>query len=253
MKKQVPRPERATCGSATDLLQARVPGSRRLGALVGAVLTVLMLLTVPVPDGFAFDPGKLNKISFENGTGTKIDLIFVTPADSKFWGPDLIGADYYLNVGETISYYVYYPDPSFGFDMKGTDDNRNSCDIRDFEVIDGKEVRVTLKSESFVTPAPDTTLATVHIENRTGHEILYLFVSPPDSKAWGVDLLDEETTVADGRSHSFVLSVGRERLVYNLMGVDENNDEYRFDIAIDANAKKTYTWAIEPRDLTPAK
>jgi hypothetical protein len=47
--------------------------------------------------------------------------------------------------------------------------------------------------------------------------IQYLFFSPSDSDAWGVDLLDEETTVADRDFHSFVLAGVTDKVKYNLM------------------------------------
>jgi hypothetical protein len=64
---------------------------------------------------------------------------------------------------------------------------------------------------------------------------------------------DEETTVAEGESHSFVLAVGKDKVKYNLIGVDENDDEYQFNMTIDPKAKKESTSAIEPGDLMKAE
>lgn len=217
------------------------------------VLAALALAAVSAAPVSAFDPDELNKITFENTTGSKIEMVFLSPADSKFWGPDIIGADYFLKDGESLGYYVHYPDTSFTFDIMATDDNGNEFEIRDFVMTDGKEATVALTPRSLNKAAPEFTLATVHIDNNTGHEIQYLFVSPSDSKAWGVDLLDEETTVADGDTHSFVLAVGKNKVKYNLMGVDENDDEYLFNITVDPKAKKEFTWAIEPSDLQKPK
>jgi hypothetical protein len=212
-------------------------------------LAALVLAAVSAATAFAFNPDELNKITFQNLTGTKIEMIFLSPGDSKFWGPDIIGADYYLKDGATLGYYVHYPDKSFKFDIMATDDQGNKFEVRDFALIDGKEASVKITKKSLSKEAPDFTLATVHIENATGHELQYLFVSPNDSDAWGVDLLDEETTVADGDQHSFVLAVGKDKVKYNLMAVDENNDEYKFNMTIDPTKKKEFTWSVEPGDL----
>jgi hypothetical protein len=59
--------------------------------------------------------------------------------------------------------------------------------------------------------------------------------------------------VADGDEHSFVLAVGKERVKYNLMAVDENDDVYKFNLTIDPKAKKEFTWSIDPTDLQKAK
>jgi hypothetical protein len=198
---------------------------------------------------FAFNPDELNKISFQNTTGGKIEMIFLSPGDSQYWGPDIVGADYFVKDGATISYYVHYPDKSFKFDIMATDESGNKFEVRDFQMTDGKEASVKITPKSLNSSAPAFTLATVHIENSTGHELEYLFVSPSDSDAWGVDLLDADSTVADGDSHSFVLAVGKEKLKYNLMAVDANNDEYKFNITIDPKAKKEFSWSVDPGDL----
>ena len=217
------------------------------------LLATVAFAAVSAASVFAFDPDELNKITFDNSTGSKIEMVFLSPADSKFWGPDIIGADYFLKNGASLGYFVHYPDATFKFDIMATDDDGNEFEVRDFVMTDGNEARVKLTPKSLNKTAPDFTRATVHIDNDTGHEIQYLFVSPSDSDAWGVDLLDEDTTVADGDSHSFVLAVGKDKVKYNLMGVDENNDEYQFNLTIDPRAKKEFTWAIEPDDLVKPK
>ena len=217
------------------------------------VLVAAFLAAVSAAAVFAFNPDELNKITFQNTTGGKIEMIFLSPGDSDYWGPDIIGADYFLKDGATLGYYVHYPDKSFKFDIMATDDNGNKFEVRDFVMTDGKEASVKITPKSLNASAPDFTLATVHIDNNTGHELQYLFVSPSDSDAWGVDLLDEETTVADGDTHSFVLAVGKEKVKYNLMAVDDNNDEYKFNITIDPKAQKEFTWSIDPGDLSKGK
>jgi hypothetical protein len=212
--------------------------------LAAAVVTVLAAASA-----FAFDPDELNRITFQNTTGGKIEMIFLSPGDSRFWGPDIVGADYYLKNGATIGYYVHYPEKSFMFDIMATDEKGNKFEVRDFVMTDGKEASVKLTPGSLKAAAPDFTLATVHIENNSGLEVQYLFVSPSDSNAWGVDLLDEETTIADGNEHSFVLAVGKDKVKYNLMAVDENGDEYQFNITVDPKARKEFTWSIDPGDI----
>ncbi len=217
------------------------------------VVAAAVIALVSAAAAFAFNPDELNKITFDNATGTKIEMIFLSPGDSNFWGPDIVGADYYLKDGASLGFFVHYPEKTFKFDIMATDDQGNKFEVRDFTLTDGKEAKVKLTSKNVNKEAPDFTLATVHIDNNTGHEIQYLFVSPNDSDAWGVDLLDEETTVADGDTHSFVLPVGKDKVKYNLMAVDENNDEYKFNMTIDPTTKKEFTWSIDPEDLDKGK
>jgi hypothetical protein len=214
----------------------------------------LLLAVLGAAAAFAFDPDELNKITIQNTTGTKIEMIFLSPGDSDYWGPDIIGADYVLKDGGSIGYYVHYPEKTFKFDIMATDDKGNKFEQRDLVVTDGKELTLKLTKKNLNAAAPDFTLATVHFANKTGHELQYLFVSPSDSDAWGVDLLDEETTLADGDTHSIVLPIGKNKVKYNLMAVDENNDEYSFNLTIDpSKASKVFNWSIEASDLSTGK
>ena len=46
------------------------------------VLALLLIVSVGVGMAFAIDPNDLNKVTFQNNTGTKIEMIFLSPADS---------------------------------------------------------------------------------------------------------------------------------------------------------------------------
>ena len=49
------------------------------------VLAAFLFAAVSAASVFAFDPDELNKITFVNDTGTKIEMIFLSPGDSKYW------------------------------------------------------------------------------------------------------------------------------------------------------------------------
>ena len=214
-----------------------------------AIIAAVVLVLIATASAFAFDPDELNKITFQNTTGTKIEMIFLSPGDSEFWGPDLIGADYVLKDGGSIGYYVHYPEASFKFDVLATDDQGNKFELRDLNLTDGKESIVKLTSKNLNDTSPDFTLFTLEVTNNTGYEIDYLFISPNDSDAWGADLLDEETTLADGDSHSIVIPVGKDKVKYNLMAADEYADEYSFDLTLDPKKGYELSVSIEESDL----
>jgi hypothetical protein len=217
-----------------------------------APLAAVLIATVFATTAFAFNPDELKRITFVNTTGTTIEMILVSPGDSRLWGPDIIGADYILKNGASISYYMHCQDKSLTFDVLAADDRGNKLEIRNVALADGNESTVALTAKR-MTRAPDYTPVAVRIDNSSGHEMQYLFVSPSDSAAWGVDLLDAETTLPPGGSYSFVLIAGREKVRYNVMGVDENNGEYQFAITIDPRASKEFAWAIEPGDRKKSK
>jgi len=213
------------------------------------VLAILLIVCVGVAAAFAIDPNDLNKVTFQNNTGTKIEMIFLSPGDSEFWGPDIIGADYVLKDGGTITYFVHAPESPFKFDIMATDDKGNKFELYDFSISSGKQSTVRLTSKNLNATAGSFTLETVNVTNNTGYEIEYLFVSPDDSDAWGADLLDSETTLADGDEHHIVIPVGTAKRTYNLLAYDENGDEYMFDVKIDPKKSDTVDVSIEESDM----
>jgi len=218
-----------------------------------ALLSGFVFAVFSAAAAFAFSPDELNKITFDNATGSTIEMIFLSPGDSKVWGPDVVGADYVLKHGASITYYMHYPGASFTFDILAVDDKGSTFDVRGLEIVDGTEARVTLTPTSPRKKASDPAVATVRIDNKTGHEIQYLFFSPSDSHAWGADILDEETIMTDGGSFNILLLMGSEKMKYSLLAVDENSGEYQFNVSIEPRARKELSIAIEPGDLKKAK
>ena len=216
------------------------------------MVMAVLFAALAAASAFAFDPSELNKITFENSTGTKIETIFLSPSDSEYWGPDIIGADFVVKDGGSLGYYIHYPEKTFKFDIMATDEAGHMFEVYNYVLTDGKESTITLTQKNLNSKAPEFTFATLKVTNNTVHELQYLFISPEDSDAWGVDLLDEESTLAAGDTHSIVIPIGKDKVTYNLMAADENNDEYVFDLTIDPAKGKDFTASIEAEDLKPA-
>jgi hypothetical protein len=198
---------------------------------------------------FAFDPDELNKITFVNSTGKAIETIFLSPSDSGEWGPDIMGADYKLLNGKSIGFYVHYPDATFQFDILARDEDGNSFELYDYKFTDGKPATIAFTKKNLNASAEDFTYITLFVENATDYEIQYLFISPADSDAWGVDLLDEDNVIAPGETASFIIPLGDSPVEFNVMGVDEDLAEYQFDLTLDPDEGEEQDVAIEPSDL----
>jgi hypothetical protein len=213
----------------------------------------ILLAASAAASAFAFDPSELNKITFQNSTGEKIETIFLSPSDSEYWGPDIIGADFVVKDGGSLGYYIHYPDKSFKFDIMATDEAGHMFEVYNYVLTDGKEATITLTQKNLNSKAPELTFATLKVRNNTDKEMQYLFISPSDSDAWGVDLLASESTLAAGDMHSIVIPIGKEKVTYNLMASDENDDEYVFDLTIDPAKGKEFDATIDAGDLKPAE
>jgi hypothetical protein len=217
------------------------------------MLMSVLFAVLAAAGALAFDPDELNKVTFQNSTGTKIETIFISPSDSEYWGPDIVGADFVVKDGGFIAYYIHYPEKTFKFDIMATDEAGHMFEVYNYVLTDGKEATITFTQKNLNSKAPEFTFATLKVKNNTDKEMQYLFISPSDSDAWGVDLLNSESTLAPGDTHSIVIPIGKEKVTYNLMASNENDDEYVFDLAMDPSKGKEFNAAIDPADLKPAE
>jgi hypothetical protein len=215
-----------------------------------AVLPGVLLAVLSAAAAFAFDPSELNKLTFVNSTGGEIQMIFLSPADSEFWGPDIIGADFVLEVGGSVGYYVHSPQELFSYDVLATDGKGNSFEMRDLKLTRGKKQTITLTAKDLTSKAPSFTLATLTVDNDTGAEIHYLFMSPADSDAWGADLLSGENTLEDGDSWSISVPVGKEKAPYNFFAEDDEGRAFFFSATLDPSRGTTFSVSIDRSDLS---
>ena len=96
----------------------------------------------------------------------------------------------------------------------------------------------------------DFTLAALTIQNDSGHDMQYLFLSPADSKAWGGELLEDQALAA-GDTRTVMVPVGKQSSAYNIMCADDNNDQYVSDVTIDPSQGAPCVVSIGPPDLRP--
>ncbi len=208
-----------------------------------AVIAWQLLLLAAV--AFGFDPGELNRVSFSNQTGYDIEYLFFSPADSDWWGPDILGSRRVLADGQIISFYVHYPEARNRFSVFAIDEAGDAYFLSEVEISDGQEALVEITLELYDPHGyDDLYFSELIITNATEADIWYLFLSPSDSTMWGVDILDDETIFARGDSFSILVPSGSDPVIYDLLGLDEhirtmyrqvsisrNQDEWFVDIS----------------------
>lgn len=181
----------------------------------------------------AFNPDELNTITFHNNTGYDIYYIFLSPGDSDYWGPEILGADRVLTAGESLGFYIHYPDYTNTFDIMAIDDDGYTFVLWDYEISDNAPAELTFEFEDLIEDPPNLELITLNLTNETV-PIYLLFVSPEDSNMWGVDLLDEYTILGPDTMFSVLVPVGLSTATYNVLAVDEDLDEYIFDLHLNS-------------------
>lgn len=181
---------------------------------------------------FALDEDELNLVSFKNGTGSEITYLYLSPEDSSYWGADLLGADRVLDNGDSLGFFIHYPDRCNEFDVMAEDDQENTFVLFGYEICDGTEevfefVRKDLNDEVVVT-----SLIEIGIRNDTPFDMMYVFISPADSRMWGADLLDENTILESGEELYFLFPDMDETVDYDFAALDEDGDIYEFSLSI---------------------
>ncbi len=209
------------------------------------LVSVMMLLGLSLQ---AFDMNELNVINFYNDTGAEVYYIFLSPGDSNYWGPELLGTYRTLEDQETISYYIHYPDACSSFDIMIIDENNDTYIIWDFEICDDDEAWVWIDSDSLDETYEIPEFINFTISNETSYEILSVFISPADSDMWGVDFLDYQTTLMPGDYFEVLVAVEDTEIKYNVLAIDEDQDSYMFNYTLGEYDDEV---AIEDSDYTP--
>lgn len=130
-----------------------------------------------------------------------LTFLFASSGDSAYWGPDLLPGGTRLASGATLVWEVYYPDQSARFDLLAVDDAGGVYKIQDVELKDGSAARIVFDNSTRAgRQDADFGLVEVRLENLTGSLLEYVFLAPEDSKAWGIDLLDQNASLDNGKS-----------------------------------------------------
>lgn len=193
--------------------------------------------------------GQTTSVEFVNDTGFDIYNIFFSPADSEYWGPDLLDSATILSTGESIEFLVHHPDRCNDFDFFAIDEDNDAYYIFETTVCDDAEnvIRLTLDNYSG-EQAPDFDLVMMEFYNDTPYDMWLVFISPSDSGYLGVDFLGSSEVMAANDEISMYVPVGGRSTDYDVICFDEDGDRYQFQVTVD-NSSDSMSWPIEMSDL----
>ncbi|WP_053227986.1 hypothetical protein [Spirochaeta cellobiosiphila] len=181
---------------------------------------------------YAIDVDDLNYILFDNTTDNDIEYIFISPADSDYWGPEVLGSEWVLSAGGQLGYFILYPHESDDFDIMVIDSEQNVHIAWDFTISDDEEASLVLTSVNMNDDPVNLSTLEVNIINDV-NDIYYLFISPSDSEMWGVDFLDENTILETENKVSFVFPLQDATVGYDLLAIDEEGNAYQLYFEVD--------------------
>lgn len=187
-------------------------------------------------------PQELNRIIVMNETGRPITQLFSSPGDSSVWGPDLIAGLGTLAYGSMRSFFIHYTSACARFSFTAIDDFGSVYQVHDLQVCNGEEALLTISLEHAVDASEIQYLKRIRVilSNSVHRDFWYLFFSPRDSKMWGVDILDDISTLPVGSSRVYWLMVPPEGADYDILGFDEVDRSYAKKIRISPSDDPLY-------------
>jgi TolB-like protein len=225
-----------------DVACATLTNTLVTGTLPGPVVVD----SEPAPAS-AFEEDQLNLIGFTNLTNDAIEFVFLSPGDSDYWGPEILGAERVLGQEESLGFYIHYPNECDLVDIMAVNSDDRTIIIYNYEICDGREELVEFINEDLTDQLPEMDLITINFRNDIV-PIHYLFISPADSEMWGIDFLGETASFDSGGTVSFLFPAFSEPITYDVMAVDEGGDVYRFSCEIDTRSDG-FIFPIEFADL----
>jgi hypothetical protein len=184
---------------------------RRMGVLV---IGLLLLLTLACGGG-----GTASGVQIEvvNRTPEDVCYVYISETDSDAWGDDQLGGE------ETI---VPGKSQTFDFPAGEYDVRLENCD----EVAMANSWKISRSTK--ITAGESGATSWVMLDNSTGGEVCYVFISPSAGDDWGDDRMGENEVIPAGEQRMFYMKPG----TYDLQALDcdENvlAEEYEVDLSI---------------------
>lgn len=193
----------------------------------------------------ALDPEQMNQVTFVNrlSGGGLIMFIFVAPAGSNAWGPNIVGrmtadskAPDFIENGNERSFYAWHPGASAAFDALAVDDRGQAYVVRNFLVKDGAEALVGITDAHRDSAVLKGLLfSTFTVVNATSRELFYVFFAPSGGGLWGVELLNIETTLPAGDRMVLTALAHTGGAALDLLALDEAGAHFKKRLMIGAS------------------
>ncbi|MBM4404039.1 MAG: trypsin-like peptidase domain-containing protein [Candidatus Cloacimonetes bacterium] len=175
----------------------------------------------------------LNLIEITNNTGTVLDRLFIFPSDTTQLGTDALGDGTFFASGDKLTFPIWYPDETNLFHILAHSDEDDSYYVlEDFEITDGTNGRLFLNRSHLVKKQDlnqgkirmPSIMTNLTIKNNLPRNIKLVFISPAESRMFGIDVLGKNTVSAGGK------------LKYQIFNWIESNAPVKYEIvAVDGD------------------
>lgn len=162
-------------------------------------------------------------IEVTNDTGYDIYYLYISHEDSENWEEDVLEDDILEN-GDSVRVTVTGYDSAI-FDVRAEDEDGDTYTVYGRNV-KKSDLTLTLShlDESSSSSAANSFDGYIEVENNTGYDVYYLYISHEDSENWEEDVLEDDI-LEDGDSVRVTVT-GYASAVFDVRAKDEDGDTY---------------------------
>ncbi len=201
---------------------------------ISAALLLILLFTASAASA--------DSIVVINKTGYDLYYLQVSPSDSDEWGEDVLGDDVLLD-GGNIKLDIDGYDVC-DLDIRAVDEEDDAYIIWSFDSCSGSKVVFTI--DDLYVDDSESGVQDFTIQNDTGFDIYYIYVSPDYADDWEEDVLGEGEILAAGDSYFISFTGYGDHCSFDIRMVDEDGDTYT---KWGVDLCSTYTLSISLDDL----
>lgn len=160
------------------------------------------------------------QIKVVNNSSDAVCYVYISPSDSTSWGTDQLGGD---TIGAGASH-------TFDLEQNTYDINVQDCDevtlATDWEVATNKTITVGERNA-----------VKLLVDNRSSHEVCYVYISATDASDWGTDWLGMNESLPSGSRRIFFVQPGN----YDLMAADCEAETLTEEYEVTLDSDLTWT------------
>jgi len=161
-------------------------------------------------------------ITIVNRSPDEICYVLITSSSDDSWGDDLLGSDETIQPGASRV---------FSFDEGTYDVRAESCDEA------GMATAWEVSRSTTVTAGDSGANVRLLVDNQSGAEVCYAFISPSNAEDWGDDWMGEMETLQPGMLRLFYVKSGE----YDLQVADCDGETLTEEYEVDLTDDLTWT------------
>lgn len=192
---------------------------------VSRVLFPLLLVLLTIPTAIAQTPNL--SLQLTNESEEAIEHLFVRPADSRYFGGDVLSMSDPIESGDTISVGISSNFSETLVDIRAIDEDGTLYDAESIRLGSEEQTAVSISS-AHATESSAPGLSSIPVNAAFETDIHYVYIERIDTSDLGANLTSGEVIV-EGSSATFTILADEAAMLNAIVAVDQFNVSIRLD------------------------